>query len=82
MATTQKQKWYEVYKTAVLETDWSKMEERIRTAESAIRERQHEFALSHGGTPDERQAIADALNGLEALRKDAVSWTKRADSAS
>lgn len=33
-------KWYEFYKSAVLETDWSKMEERIRAAEGAIRERE------------------------------------------
>jgi len=81
MATMQKQKWYEVYKAAVLETDWSKMEERIRVAESAIQERQHEFALNHGGTAEEQQAIADALSGLTVLRKDATSWAKREDSA-
>jgi len=63
-------KWYETYKAAVLETDWQKMEERIRAAKSAIAERQHEFSLDHGGTPEERQAIANALNSLRVLQMD------------
>jgi len=70
-------KWYETYKAAVLETDWQKMEERIRAAKSAIAERQHEFSLDHGGTPEERQAIANALNSLRVLQMDAASWLER-----
>jgi hypothetical protein len=69
-------KWYEAYKSAVLETDWTKMEERIRAAESAIAERQHEFSLNHGGTQEERQAIEDALNSLRILRQDALAWSR------
>ena len=49
MTTTSK--WYEIYKVALLETDWSKMEERIQAAEAAIRERKLEFDLDHGGNP-------------------------------
>jgi hypothetical protein len=74
MATTQK--WYEAYKTAVLETDWTKMEERIRAAESAIRDREREFSLNQGGTDEEMQEIVDALSSLSVLRKDATSWTR------
>jgi hypothetical protein len=74
-------KWYEAYKSAVLETDWTKMEERIRAAESAIAERQHEFSLNHGGTPEERQAIGDALNSLRILRQDAIAWSRRGSSS-
>ena len=69
--------WHEFYKAAVLETDWSKMEERVRAAESAIRDRQAELSLDHAGTPEERQAITDALNGLDVLRRDATSWSRR-----
>jgi len=29
-------KWHEVYKAALLETDWTKMEERIQAAEAAL----------------------------------------------
>ncbi len=64
--------WHEFYKAAVLETDWSRMEDRIRVAESAIRERQGELSLDHAGTPEEIQAINDALNSLSVLRKDAA----------
>ena len=68
--------WFEFYNAAVLETDWSKMEERIQTAESAIRQRLHEFSLNHGGTPEENQAIVDCLNRLNLLRADVTSWRK------
>jgi hypothetical protein len=69
--------WCEAYETAVLETDWTKMEERLQSAESAINQRQRVLSMDHGGTPEERQAIADALNGMKALRKDAVEWKGR-----
>ena len=70
-------KWYEFYKSAVLETDWSKMEERIRAAEGAIRERESELSLDHGGVPEERKAIADALRSLGVLKSDAASWSEQ-----
>jgi hypothetical protein len=70
-------KWLEVYKAAVLETDWSKMEERVQAAETALHERKHEFDLDHGGTPEENRAIEHALRGLSVLRRDAASWLER-----
>jgi hypothetical protein len=71
-------KWYETYKTAVLETDWSKMEERVRSAEAALQQRVRELSVDHGDTAEERQALAFALSGLSSLRKDAAAWLKRA----
>jgi hypothetical protein len=73
-------KWHEVYKAALLETDWSKMEERINAAETALHARKDEFDLNHGGTPEENRAIADALNGLNTLRTEVSAWlgSKRA----
>ena len=65
--------WQELYATALLETDWSKIEEKIQVAENGIRARMHEFSMNHGGTPEENQAIEDALNGLTVLRKDVVT---------
>jgi hypothetical protein len=59
--------WYESYKAVVLETDWTKMHERIQSAESKINNRKRVLSLDHGGTPDERQAIANALNALGRL---------------
>ena len=71
--------WQELYRTALLVTDWSKIEEKIQVAENGIGARLHEFSLNHGGTPEENQAIVDALHGLDILRKDAAAWrSKRA----
>ena len=67
-------KWHEVYKAAVLETDWSKMEKHIRVAEDALHERKREFDLNHGGTPEENQAVEDAFRALSVLRKDVATW--------
>jgi hypothetical protein len=75
-----KHSWQELYATALLETDWSKIEEHIQVAENGIKARLHEFSLNHGGTPEENQAIVDALNGLNVLRKEVAAWkgSKRA----
>jgi len=47
--------WQELYATALLETDWSKIEEKIRVAENGMTVRLHEFSMNHGGTPEENQ---------------------------
>ncbi len=67
--------WNELYKAALLETDWSKMEERIRAAESAIQNRKREFALNSGGPQEENRALADAINSLGVLRSEVASWS-------
>jgi hypothetical protein len=66
--------WQELYATALLETDWSKMDAKIQAAENSIKTRLHEFSMTHGGTLEENQAIEDALSGLNALRKDVAAW--------
>jgi hypothetical protein len=70
-------KWIEPYKAALLETDWSKMQERIQAAETALHQRKHEFDLDHGGTAEENQAIMDAMRGLAVLRSDLVKWSEQ-----
>jgi len=71
--------WQVLYATALLETDWSKIEEKIQAADNGIRARLHEFSMNHGGTPEENRAIVDALRGLGILRKDVAAWrSKRA----
>jgi hypothetical protein len=62
--------WEKMYQDAILETDWSKIEEKIQAADNGIRARLHEFSVDHGGTPEENQAIVDALHGLDTLRKE------------
>lgn len=69
--------WFDSYKAAVLETDWTRLIERIQSAEMDIHERQRVLSLDHGGTPEERRAIADALNGMTTLRVDALDWQQR-----
>jgi len=66
--------WQELYATALLETDWTKIEQKIQATENVIGARLHEFSLNHGGTPEENQAIVDALHGLDSLRKDVAAW--------
>ena len=73
MTTTYK--WHEVYKTALLETDWSQMNDRVRAAKSAIQDRKRELSLDHGGTLEENQAIAHAIHSLEILGSEAATWT-------
>ena len=66
--------WHELYKAALLETDWSKMEERIQAAESAIQKRKSECGLDPSGLHEENQALADAMNGLSVLKSEVASW--------
>jgi hypothetical protein len=69
--------WYESYKAVALETDWTKMHELIQSAESKINDRKRVLSLDHGGTPGERQAIANALNALDTLRTEVGDWQSR-----
>jgi len=66
--------WQEFYAIALLETDWSKIEEKIQVAENGIKARLHEFSMDHGGTPEENQAIGDALKRLDILRSEVAAW--------
>ena len=62
--------WEEVYKAAVLELDREKLPERVHAAKAAIDVRLHELQLDHGGTPEERQALSDALASLNVIRRE------------
>ena len=75
MTTTPR--WYEAYRAAALETDWTKMQERIQAAEFEIRKRRQVLSRDHGGTPKERYALASAMNSLWVLREDSVWWQNR-----
>jgi hypothetical protein len=69
--------WQDSYRAALLETDWTKMQERIQTAESEIHKRRLMLAQDHGGTSEEREDLVSALSGLRVLRMDAASWLER-----
>ena len=69
--------WHESYRAALLETDWTKMKERLQAAESEICKRKHVLSMDHGGTPEERQAITDALNGMKSMQAEVAEWQHR-----
>ena len=69
--------WQEKYKAAALETDWTTIQSRIQAAEFTIQERKRVLSEDHGGTPEERHAIAAALRGLNFLRKEVTEWRDR-----
>jgi hypothetical protein len=69
--------WRDSYRAALLETDWTKMQERIQAAESEIHKRRLTLVQDHGGTSEEREALVSALSGLRVLRMDAASWLER-----
>jgi len=60
--------WQESYQAALLETDWTKMQERAQTAESEIHKRRLELSQDHGGTQEERDALVNAMSGLRVLQ--------------
>ena len=69
--------WYEAYNAVVLETDWTKMHDRIQSAECKIHDRQRVLSEDHGGTPQERQEIANALSSMRSLRTEVADWQSR-----
>jgi hypothetical protein len=62
--------WQQSYQAAILETDNEKLPNRLQAAKAAIDNRLHDLQADHGGTPEERQAITDALGGLNVLRRE------------
>ena len=69
--------WHQSYQEALLETDWTKMGERLHTAESNIHQRRLVLSQDHGGTEEERAALVNAMSGLRVLRMNVASWLER-----
>jgi len=63
--------WEESYKSAMMETDRSKLWERIEEAHTAINRRLREINAGHD-SKEERHAIRDALAGLNVLRREVL----------
>jgi hypothetical protein len=64
--------WETSYKTAILETDDTKLPNCLQAAKAAIDKRLQEIQMNEGGTlkggtPEELQAINDALAGLNVV---------------
>jgi hypothetical protein len=62
--------WKGPYQAAMVEIDHGKLQESLQAAKAAIDNRLHELQLDHGGTPEERQAITDALANLNVIRRE------------
>jgi hypothetical protein len=62
--------WIEPYQAAMLETDHGKLQKCLPAAKAAIDARLHQLQLDHGGTPEEREAISDALADLNVIRRE------------
>ena len=69
--------WQDSYQAALLETDGTKMQERVETAESEIHQRRLVLSQDHGGTDEERAALVNAMSGLRVLRMNVASWLER-----
>jgi hypothetical protein len=68
------EEWKNLYQAAILETDWSKLQERIEAAESAMHARLNELSLDPSSSLEESRAIADALNRVDILRGKIGAW--------
>ena len=65
--------WQKAYEAAIVETQIARMQTLVREAKGAIDARLHELLTDHGGTPQERLAISDALASLNFLRREIKS---------
>jgi hypothetical protein len=67
---TNQYSWQDKYEEAILETDREKLLSRIIAAQHAVNDRLREIQADHGATPEERQALMDAMHGLRTLRNE------------
>jgi len=63
-----KQDWEKVYRAAIIESDRSKLLQRIEDAEAAILERSRSLSKSPANSGKEQEAITRALYILSLLR--------------
>lgn len=62
--------WRQLYQAALVETDRMQLARLIRQAEIALDTRIQELRDMHSGSREEKDAIAEALAGLNVLRKE------------
>jgi hypothetical protein len=60
-------RWKTLYRTAILETNKGLLPQRVSEAEEAVRARGREISYGNG-TPEEMEALGDALYTLRAFR--------------
>ena len=59
--------WVELYRAALIETNKAKLRDRIQLAQKVLHQRAGELTVDGNGSPEERQAIDDALRALKSL---------------
>jgi CheY-like chemotaxis protein len=62
--------WKQLYQSAMLEFDRSKLRDRIDTAQHAVEHRMREIGESTTAPPEEHQQLRDALSGLRVLARE------------
>jgi Skp family chaperone for outer membrane proteins len=62
--------WQRHYEAAILETECSRLRERIQVAQTAIEARRRELQSDHNEAAEEQHALEDALLGLAVLREE------------
>ena len=68
-------KWNEVYRLAVFETDATKMSQRIAAARLTIHGILQELALN-GNSPTDREELETALDRLIVLETETANWPR------
>jgi len=69
--------WQKSYQAALLETDWTKMQDRVQKAESEIHQRRLVLSQDHNGTDEERTALVKAMSSLRVRGLNVTSWLER-----
>jgi PAS domain-containing protein len=62
--------WKQLYQSAMLEFDRSKLRDRVETAQHAVEHRMRELGEESTAMPEEYQQLRDALSGLRVLARD------------
>jgi hypothetical protein len=65
--------WQALYEAAVLETDNGKLAKRLPVVKAGMDARLQKLQMEYQGTREERQAISDALIGLDVLQRERLS---------
>jgi hypothetical protein len=68
METNEIKSWEDLYVAAVLETDPTKIGDRLNLAQDALRERWHELRQVPIARHPERQRVEDAIRTLNMIR--------------
>jgi hypothetical protein len=64
--------WKQLYQSAMLEFDRTKLKDRVEVAQHAIEDRLRDLDQNRGGNSEECQQLRDALSGLRVLSREIV----------